>query len=572
MEFPQYDKKRKLLIDLLLEQSMRSGVTNAAVITLLAIVVWPAFPKPTIITWLLAGYLISLPRRFIFSSLKKSLKTGASYFRIEATLVVILFASGLFWGVTAWLYFIPDNVTIFVFVALSIIGMVSSALPVFSAMPYIWAIFAAAAFIPTASKLIYLGFWEVAGLAILSLFGLIPLSLNLGKQIEKSITLDLKNAELLKEVHAAKEKAEKANLAKSQFMAATSHDLRQPLHTQGILLEALSLRLREKENKDLLKKIVLSNNVLNSLFNSLLEVSQLDAGTMPVNIGHQPLTTICQQVVDEYQIIAQQKGLNLSLTGDDYIVITDPVLLNRILRNLISNAIKFTETGSIKIDIESNNDKVFINIIDTGIGIPESQQQHIFNEYYQLNNKARDRTKGIGLGLALVRRMCKLLKHDIELKSVEGTGTCFRLTLARGESSKILTKQKEVTAASIKDLKVLLIDDEEPILDAMTIMLRDWSCDPKAFLTLKSAEDYLDNNNYKPDVIISDYRLKEEVTGLDAIRSIWARLGEEVPALIISGDTDPDLLESINQQDFYMLHKPLKAAQLKKVLRVLIKK
>jgi len=566
----QYDKKRRLLIDLLLDQSKRSGFTNAAVITLMAVIVWPAFPQQVIISWLLVGYLISLPRHFLFLALKKIQPVSTAYLRIEIVLVLVIFSSGLYWGVSAWLFFIPEDVAIFMFVALAVVGVVSNALPIFSALPYIWIIFATSAFIPAAVKLFYLGFWELSALAILSLGGLIPLSFNMGKQIEKSITLDFKNAELLKEVHEAKEKAEQANLAKSKFMAATSHDLRQPLHAQGILLEALSVRLQDSDHSELLGKIIQSNDVLSSLFNSLLEISQLDAGTMPLNISHQPLTEICQLVVDEYHIIAEQKGLNIELSGDDTVVITDPVLLNRILRNLVSNAIKFTETGNIKINIDSNDEKVFISIEDTGIGIPDSQQQHIFDEYYQLDNKARDRTKGIGLGLALVRRMCKLLQHDIKLESVPEQGACFRLTLARGELSKVITKLDETSSFVIVNLNIMLIDDEEPILDAMSVMLQDWSCFPQAFSTLKGAEEYLDSNDYKPDIIISDYRLKDDITGLEAIRSIRARVGEKTPALIISGDTDPQLLESVNQQDFYMLHKPLKAAQLKKVIRVLM--
>ena len=353
-------------------------------------------------------------------------------------------------------------------------------------------------------------------------------------------------------------------------MAATSHDLRQPLHAQGILLEALTERLKGSEYSGLLEKIVQSNNVLSSLFNALLEVSQLDAGTMPVNISHQALTPICHQVVDEYKMIAQKKGLDIRLTGDDYVVITDPVLFGRVLRNLVNNAVKFTTTGSIHIKIESNDKNVFISVTDTGMGIPASQQQHIFDEYYQLDNKARDRNKGIGLGLALVRRMSQLLRHNIQLVSAPDQGTCFRLTLPSGEWSKVLAKQKKVYSHSISDLNILLIDDEESILDAMKIMLRDWSCHPQVFVSLKAAEDYLDKKDYKPDIIISDYRLKDEVTGLEAIRRIRVRVGKKIPALIISGDTDPALLENINQQDFYMLHKPLKAAQLKKVIRILM--
>lgn len=478
-----------------------------------------------------------------------------------------------FWfvlGCASWLFLIPDNLTVFVFVALAVVAIAPSALPAFSALPYIWLIYASPLLLITAAKLYSIDLWQLSILAIINLIGLTPLSRNLGQTIEKSITLDIANSALLKEVVNAKEKAEKANLAKSQFLAAASHDLRQPLHAQGILLEALSLRLKDNEHLDLLDKTINSNIVLNNLFNALLEISQLDAGTIKANISHQHLNSICELLISENQLIAQKSGLKLQLTGDDYAVLTDPALLNRVLRNLINNAIKFTSTGSVKIHMEANNDTVTVSISDTGIGIPKSQQQHIFDEYCQLDNKSRDRSKGIGLGLALVRRMCKLLGHSIQLQSVVGEGSTFTLTLARGEASKITAQSNELKIRAIEKLQILLIDDEQPILDAMSIMLLDWNCYPSTFTSLKTAEAFIEKENYLPDLIISDYRLSGNDTGLDVIRLLQRKWDKAIPALIITGDTDPHLLKIIHQQDYYLLHKPVKPQQLKKVIRILI--
>jgi len=568
----QHDKKRKAIIDLLLGQLLRTGITTAVLITIIGLVFWETFHDQLLITWMCVGYLICLPRFYIYKIVRRYASTEQLYLWLEITIVTILFLSGIYWGVTAWLFFIPDNPTIFLYAAISVMGVVASALPAFSGLPYIWFIFATTILTLAALKLFFIGFWELTILAFVNLAGLAPLSLYLGKQIEKSITLDFRNAELLEEVREAKEKAEKANLAKSQFLASASHDLRQPLHAQGILLEALSLRLKESEHNELLEKTIQSNDALHSLFDSLLEISQLDAGTITVNISHQPVTDICQQVLNEYQLIAQQKRLEITLIGENCIALTDPILINRVLRNLLSNAIKFTEIGSVKIRVECNHQQVLIRVCDTGIGIPKPQQQHIFDEYYQLHNQARDRTKGIGLGLALVRRMCKLLNHDIQVESEPDKGTCFQLTMPVGDANKVLSKQEEPITGHIKQLKILLIDDEQSILDAMTVMLKDWSCYPQGFTNLNDAETWIDENNYAPDLIISDYRLKDEITGLDAIQHLRQKLTQEVPALLISGDTDPELLESAHQQDFYMLHKPLKAAQLKKVIRVLMDK
>jgi signal transduction histidine kinase len=542
----------------------------AVVTTLIGFVVWSSFDNRVVITWMCIGYFVNLSRNYFFLGVKKLAPEESVYSWLELTLATLLFLSGLFWGVTSWLFIDADNMATFVFVALAVVAAAPSAIPVFSALPYMWILYASPLMLITAAKLYSLGYWELSILAIINLVGLTPLSRNLGKTIEKSITLDLKNSELLAEVRDAKEKADKANLAKSQFLAAASHDLRQPLHTQVILLEALNLRLQDPENRDLLEKITHANDALNSLFSALLEISQLDAGTIRVNVSHQPLLEICKQLVDEYQSLAKDNGLHMEINGNDAVAITDPVLLNRILRNLISNAIKFTKQGGIKFHVKSDAEKVFISVSDTGIGIPKSQQQYIFDEYYQLDNKSRDRTKGIGLGLALVRRMCKLLQHDIQVESSAGKGACFTLTLPRGDKEQIIIQQPELSTDSFRHLKILVIDDEKPILEAMTIMLTDWECYPRSFTDLASAEAFIDKENYKPDLIISDYRLKHGVTGLDAIQTLQSKFNEQVPALIISGDTDPKLLEKIHLHDYYLLHKPVKAMQLKKVIRILV--
>jgi len=565
-----YDKKRKAIIDLLLGQLLRTGVTTAVLITIIGFVFWETFHDQLLIIWVIVGYIICLPRFYIYKVVRHLAPPEKLYLWLELTIVITLFISGLYWGITAWLYFIPENPTIFLYAAISVMGVVASALPAFSALPYIWFVFATTILALAAIKLAFLGFWELTILAFVNLVGLAPLSLYLGKQIEKSITLDFRNAELLEEVGEAKEAAEKANLAKSQFLASASHDLRQPLHAQGILLEALKLRLHNSEHSELLNKTIQSNEALHSLFDALLEISQLDAGTMAVNLSHQPINQICQQVVNEYQLIAQQKGLSLSLHSHDCTAVTDPILINRILRNLVSNAVKFTRSGEINVAVTCDNTNAYIIVSDTGIGIPESQQEHIFDEYYQLDNKARDRSKGIGLGLALVRRMCQLLKHDIRVESKVNKGTQFHLTLPLGNKNEVTVKQEQTISGSIENLNILIIDDEQPILDAMTVMLTDWSCHPQGFTTLDDAELAIDTGSCRPDIIISDYRLANDVTGLDVIHRLHHKLGKEVPALLVSGDTDPVLLERIHKHNFYLLHKPLKAFQLKKVIRILL--
>jgi len=344
-----------------------------------------------------------------------------------------------------------------------------------------------------------------------------------GKSIEASVTKDFQNAKLLEEVSYTRDLAEQANIEKSQFMAATSHDLRQPLHAQGLLLEVLKQQLIGQSQSKLVDKVVQSNSALHSLFNSLLEISQFDAGTIEVNKSHH------------------------------LIVFSDPVLLSRIIRNLVSNAIKYTEQGTISIHYSQQGSQLLLSVTDTGIGIAEQEHENIFKEYKQLNNNERDRQKGVGLGLALVSRMCELLDHDIEVKSTFGQGAVFTLSLPLGDPSQVIHVAKEENTSSIEGINVLLVDDELPILDAMQSLLSQWQCQCPV------------------DLIISDYRLSGDLNGIQCIEHLRGIVGEATPAVLLSGDTDPNLLNTVQQAGFYMLHKPLKPARLRNVMTLLLK-
>lgn len=572
MHLSHYSKKRKALVDLIHQQTNKSNVPMLFVMGLTAWVIWLDYSPTLVISWLAAGCLLMIIRFIVLNIIVKRLPSKTVYFWREFFLATFLFLAGTYWGMTSWLFFDPALNMSFAFMTVVLVGLVPSAMPLLSGLLYMWLIYSVPLLLLTALKLYHVDLWQLSLLTIINLLGLIPISKNLGITIEKSITLDHKNAELLNTVSKAKERAEQSNLEKSQFMAATSHDLRQPLHVQGILLEALSVRLKKgSENHTLLKKAMHSNEALNMLFTSLLEVSQLDSGAIQSNISHHNVTALCQSVIDEYQMTAKKKGLLLALLGDEHIALTDTVLFARILRNLVSNALKFTSSGGVRISLSSDSAHIFVTITDTGIGIAPDQHQHIFNEYYQLGNKARDRTQGIGLGLALVKRLCSLLNHNITVESVVGEGSQFRLSLNIGDANQVATLQKESSFVPIENLQILLIDDEQDILDAMSIMLTDWNCHPHGFLSLESAIEFLDKTNLKPDLIISDYRLKEDLTGLEAIRQLQKKFSEPIPSLLVSGDTDPELLRSIHQQNFYMLHKPLKSAQLRKVIRIILK-
>jgi len=564
-------KIESALVDLLADQVKQTTFAGSALIVLVGAVLWISFPKAQILGWVLIGLLMAIPRHLVIGRLKNGLRPEDSRFGLEFVIGLILFLSGLHWGAAAWLFLDTSSVHGFALVCGAILGVIASALAIFSTRPLICCIFTATVFCIASLKLALLGNWGLAIMCIVVLPPYAILSRTLGRRIEKSITQDFRNAELLEEVRATRDALEISSREKSLFMAATSHDLRQPLHAQSMILQVMSSRARGTEFGELVDKMMVSNDALIALFNSLLEVSQLDAGTIDVHASHHSLLDIANLVIDEFQETAIQKGLVLELIGEECVVYSDPILLTRILRNLVSNALKFTAEGHVSLELVADNSLVCVSVCDTGIGISETDQTTIFREYTQLGNPSRDRRKGIGLGLALVRRMCELLGHEIRVQSKPGEGSCFYLELPVGNADNMVLLSKEPEAELIQDLEIMIIDDEQPILDAMNTLFLDWSCRPYTFISLADARAAIIELNFLPDLIISDYRLNESATGIDAITELRQLVEKDVPALIISGDTDPRLLEKIHDEDYFLLHKPVRIDKLRTVIGSLLK-
>ena len=257
------------------------------------------------------------------------------------------------------------------------------------------------------------------------------------------------------------------------------------------------------------------------------------------------------------------------------VVRSDPALLEIILRNILSNAINYTNEGGIsllvkKLEKTSQNPQIRIEIADTGIGIPKSKQQEIFLEFHQLANPARNRAKGLGLGLAIVRRVSELLKHDIELKSITGKGSKFFITLAEGNPERVVTTKLEdvsVSQYAFPQTVVLFIDDEDEIRTGMLKTLNTWGCTAIIATSGKDAVEQIQTLGLQPEVILSDYRLQDGENGVDAIHQVYHEISRKVPALIITGDTAPERLREAKHSGYTLLHKPLQPAQIRAFIR-----
>lgn len=381
-------------------------------------------------------------------------------------------------------------------------------------------------------------------------------------------------ANLERKVEERTRDLEDANLAKSRFLAAASHDLRQPLHALGLFIAQLQGRTRADERKRLLSRIDAALAAMNELFNALLDVSKLDAGVMNPALTDFPVAQVLRRVEATFTGAAREKGLSLRIVGCRGWVRSDHILLERIVSNLVSNAIRYTASGRVLVGCRRRGGSLLIQVWDTGAGIRKDQHRHIFVEFYRVN-KGDGETRGLGLGLAIVDRLCRLLHHPIAVISEVGKGSCFTVTVPRAESRAEHANLAPVARKSstlIPNRPVLVIDNDQMVLDGMGGLLRSWGYQVFAAVDDESALHALAEATEAPDFIISDYHLRPGLTGIDAIARINAHFGVQVPALIMSGDTDPETLRHAHENGYRLLHKPVEPMMLRALLLQLSKK
>ena len=372
------------------------------------------------------------------------------------------------------------------------------------------------------------------------------------------------------ELAQKKEEAESANIAKSKFLAAASHDLRQPLHALTLFTNALKEKITAPDVAKIVANIDKSIDALQGLFNALLDISKLDAGSMTVEKQHVTLDSIISPIANEFLAEAENKGLRLNIGKSSETVYTDPALLNRVIRNLVSNAIRYTEQGSITLKTEVIGDKITLRISDTGRGIPTDMQEEVFKEFFQLDNPERDREKGLGLGLAIVKRLTGLLEHPLQLDSAPERGSCFTLELPLGTPQVITPVSTPppmgYNVDSYNSIEVIVIDDEASVREGALALLDAWGYRASAFNDVSTCIQTLKEKAIRPNVILADYRLQGHKTGVEAIEEINQFLGENIDAAIITGDTAPDRIQEAEASGYLLMHKPFKPMQLRAFL------
>jgi signal transduction histidine kinase len=368
------------------------------------------------------------------------------------------------------------------------------------------------------------------------------------------------------EVMLARDRAEDASHAKSRFLAAASHDLRQPLHALSLYAAALRLRAGDGTVSEISQQISRALGSLSALVDSLLDISKLDAEAVRPELQRMSVKSLIERIESDYRPVAREKGIEFRVASSESDVESDPVLLERVVRNLVDNAFKYTRAGSVALAAERDESSVRITVRDTGPGIPEAERENIFEEFYQIGNPERDRSEGLGLGLAIVRRLSLLLGLRVKLKSEPGRGSQFSIRLplapALGAQPPAAAVASGTESAALDGRHILVIDDEPAVRVGMRELLELWGCRVAACGGCDEALRLLDEHHLDVDVIVADLRLRQHENGIETVRRLRERVGQ-VPALLVTGDTAPERLREAQASGLPLLHKPVSEENLK---------
>jgi signal transduction histidine kinase/CheY-like chemotaxis protein len=364
---------------------------------------------------------------------------------------------------------------------------------------------------------------------------------------------------------------EEANLAKSRFLAAASHDLRQPLHALNLFIAQLRTEKDQVEKGRVIARIDAAVASMNELFNALLDISRLDAGVLVPSISEFPVDQLLKRVEMTFTAAAREKDLRLRVVSNSAWIRSDFILLERILLNLVSNAVRYTQVGGIVVGCRRRAGILQIEVWDSGIGIPEDQQRNIFGEFRRLPAAKQDRGGGLGLGLAIVERLCRLLDCPIELSSKLGRGSRFVVSVPLTTPVMLAEHSSQAAVDQALGKLVVVIDDDALVLDGMRGVLKNWGCSVVTASSEEAALAALSEGETPPDIIISDYRLSDGKTGFAVIERIRRAFGTPIPAFLISGDTAPERLREASASGYYLLHKPVLPITLRSVVSQLLR-
>lgn len=511
-------------------------IGSAVTASFMVAVFYDKLPARVVLPWLLASYLSCGMRLLLWQRFCVVIPEVADMARWARYAVISSVLAGLIWGAGGIVLNVPENLSYQIVVLLVTTGLAFTSTYLSSAYLPAYRAFVYPTFALAALPFLWGGdFWHVAvGLATLAAVPpVVRYAGQLCHALRASIEVRLRNAELVEELRAQKKAADEANVAKSRFLAVASHDLRQPLHSLELFVQALEDTPLPAHAQQLVGNVRRSVDSMEELFDGLLDISRLDAGVVRAREEVIALAELFERLSFEYATIAQRKGLRLRVMKTSLCVRSDPTLLARILRNLVANAVRYTDRGRVTVGCRRRGDRVSIEVWDTGPGIPAEKCAEIFQEFTQLGNPERDRRKGLGLGLAIVERLAKLLGHSVLLRSRVGKGSVFAVSVARGHMGAILEPARRITGHfDLKGRLVLLVHGKPVVQEEISELLRSWSCEVVAAGSLTQMMGMLGGLPRAPDLIISEHEAHSD-SGTAVVELLRNEFNFEVPALLV---------------------------------------
>jgi two-component system CheB/CheR fusion protein len=378
---------------------------------------------------------------------------------------------------------------------------------------------------------------------------------------------------------AAKRQAESASSAKSRFLAAASHDLRQPLQTLALLQGLLAKKVTGEKEQKLVGRIDEALGAMTNMLNTLLDINQIEVGAVKVEAAEFPVSDLLERLRGELTYHAQSAGLALNVMPCRLFIRSDPRLLEQMVRNLLSNAIKYTQRGRVLVGCRRRPGKLWIEIWDTGLGIPTSELKAIFEEYHQVDNPARERSRGLGLGLSIVRSLGDLLGHQIRVRSLPGKGSVFSIQVSLapgGEAAQTLQGPDVSSMAAGRPARrvgaILIIEDDPEVREHLELYLKDEGYDASTAIDGPAALAMLLDTKRRPDLVLADYNLPNGLTGVEVSQRLRRELDIKIPAIILTGDISTDALRDIALHDCVQFNKPVKLQELTHAIDKLLAK
>jgi signal transduction histidine kinase/CheY-like chemotaxis protein len=550
---------------------------NLAGISVIVMVFWASTPASVMFPWLSVFAVMWLARLGLLQRFKLATPlTLLDWQRWRWLWNVGTLTSGALWGATAWLFYLRGGHVQQIALIITVYTFCIAVVPVLATQPRMYLLFSALCFVPMAARVATDGSadsYRLAGILLL-IFSLSTLLARTYRQaLQRVLELKLRADHLLAQLRieklaadGARQEAEVANRAKTQFFAAASHDLRQPLHAMGLFAEALRQKNHDVEVAHLVNSINESVDALEGLFSELLDITRIDSGGIEVHLQHFPLADLYRKLALHFEPAAFEKGLALRFRGAGHVVHADPLLVERILRNLVSNAIRYTTDGTVLVGCRRRGDRLWLQVWDTGPGITEDQQARVFEEFYQVPHGPRTEAhqrKGLGLGLAIVKRLAALMGASVGVRSQPGRGSVFSLELPLGKwapQAEPMLTGKALLNLTLEGRTIVVVEDEPAVLSGLEALLQGWGASIIAFDSVAACKAWVQTAHGsmpRPDLLIVDYRLEQGMTGADALALLRGRFGEDLPAIVITGSTMSALDLEAQQKNFHLLIKPV---------------